>query len=231
MQLLPRPERNGNSGHLISGNFAEEEYPFEVFTPTTPEPTPILSHHRRDRTRNLSLYQDSLDWSHQKLAIFIDGANLLHAALQLEFEIDYIKLLQCLTRNRQLLRAYFYTGVNPQNQKQQNFLHWMRCNGYRVVSKELIQHQDGSKKANLDVEMAVDMLMLAEYCNTFVLMSGTGALAYAIDKVAYQGVQMEVVSLPSMTSDLLIDFADCYINLETLVPSIRRHPQPNYRND
>ena len=87
------------------------------------------------------------------------------------------------------------------------------------------------KKANLDVEMAVDMLMLAEYCNTFVLMSGTGALAYAIDKVAYQGVQMEVVSLPSMTSDLLIDFADCYINLETLVPSIRRHPQPNYRHD
>ncbi|MEM9212844.1 MAG: NYN domain-containing protein [Cyanobacteria bacterium P01_F01_bin.150] len=225
MQLLPRPERNGNSGHPISGSFAGEEYPFEVFTPPTSSTTPLLNSHHRDRTRHLSFHQGKVDWQCQKLAIFIDGANLLHAALQLEFEIDYIKLLQCLTRDRQLLRAYFYTGVNPQNQKQQNFLHWMRCNGYRVVSKDLIQHQDGSKKANLDVEMAVDMLMLADYCNTFVLLSGTGALAYAIDKVAYQGVQMEVVSLPSMTSDLLIDFADRYINIETLVPSIRRNLQ------
>lgn len=222
MQLLPRPERNGNSSHPIEGSFAEEEYPFEVFTPTSPDSPTLLANHRKISSRPSSLYHDGLERQHQKLAIFIDGANLLHAALQLEFEIDYIKLLQCLTRDRQLLRAYFYTGVNPQNQKQQNFLHWMRCNGYRVVSKELIQHQDGSKKANLDVEMAVDMLMLADYCNTFVLLSGTGALAYAIDKVAYQGVQMEVVSLPSMTSDLLIDFADRYINLETLVPSIRR---------
>lgn len=223
MQLLPRPERNGNSSHPIEGSFIDEEYPFEVFTPASPPDSPaILANHRRAISRASPLFSDAPEGQHQKLAIFIDGANLLHAALQLEFEIDYIKLLQCLTRDRQLLRAYFYTGVNPQNQKQQNFLHWMRCNGYRVVSKELIQHQDGSKKANLDVEMAVDMLMLADYCNTFVLLSGTGALAYAIDKVAYQGVQMEVVSLPSMTSDLLIDFADRYINLERLVPSIRR---------
>lgn len=226
MQLLPRPERNGNSAHPSDESFAVEEYPFEVFTPSVSDPPPSLNGHHRKRMQTFPFYhQDVLEGQHQKLAIFIDGANLLHAALQLEFEIDYIKLLQCLTRDRQLLRAYFYTGVNPQNQKQQNFLHWMRCNGYRVVSKELIQHQDGSKKANLDVEMAVDMLMLADYCNTFVLLSGTGALAYAIDKVAYQGVQMEVVSLPSMTSDLLIDFADRYINLETLVPSIRRQQQ------
>ena len=141
------PERNGNSGHLISGNFAEEEYPFEVFTPSTPDTNANFESSSPEIERVICLSTKTIvDWSHQKLAIFIDGANLLHAALQLEFEIDYIKLLQCLTRDRQLLRAYFYTGVNPQNQKQQNFLHWMRCNGYRVVSKELIQHQDGSKK-------------------------------------------------------------------------------------
>ena len=222
MQLLPRPERNGHSDHSPEGDFAGEDYPFEIFSPIPHHRPSVLRKHHRSETRALPTYDEPEHYGRRRLAIFIDGANLLHAALQLEFEIDYIKLLQCLTGNRQLLRAYFYTGVNPQNQKQQNFLHWMRCNGYRVVSKELIQHQDGSKKANLDVEMAVDMLMLAEYCDTFVLLSGTGALAYAIDKVTYQGVQMEVVSLPTMTSDLLIDFADHYINLETLVPSIRR---------
>ncbi|NEQ95758.1 MAG: NYN domain-containing protein [Cyanothece sp. SIO2G6] len=223
MQLLPRPERNGQPIHSDQSDFdtSEDRYPFEVLSPVYhPDPLPLNGHHHAKLQTLHSRHRD--DHLHQRLAIFIDGANLLHAALQLEFEIDYIKLLKCLTGDRQLLRAYFYTGVHPQNQKQQNFLHWMRCNGYRVIAKELIQHQDGSKKANLDVEMAVDMLMLTEYCDTFVLLSGTGALAYAIDKVTYKGVQMEVVSLPAMTSDLLIDFADRYINLETLIPSIRR---------
>jgi len=226
MHLLPRPERDGDSSRSNPSNFDEpdDRYSFGVMPPVhSPNPLPLNGHHHSKLQTLPVRHREHRDEQlHQRLAIFIDGANLLHAALQLEFEIDYIKLLQCLTGDRQLLRAYFYTGVHPQNQKQQNFLHWMRCNGYRVIAKDLIQHQDGSKKANLDVEMAVDMLMLTDYCDTFVLLSGTGALAYAIDKVTYKGVQMEVVSLPAMTSDLLIDFADRYINLETLIPSIRR---------
>jgi uncharacterized LabA/DUF88 family protein len=158
----------------------------------------------------------------ERVAIFIDGANLFYAAMHLNLEIDYTKLLRCLTKGRQLLRAYFYTPVDNTNEKQQGFLLWMRRNGYRVFTKELVYHLDGSKKANMDVEITVDMLTLAKYCDTVILLSGDGDLAYAVNAVAYQGVQIEVVSLSSMTSESLIDVADCYTDLDEIREEIQK---------
>jgi uncharacterized LabA/DUF88 family protein len=154
--------------------------------------------------------------------VFIDGANLFYAANQLSLEIDYTKLLRQLTRGRSLVRAYFYTGVDPTNKKQQNFLVWMRYHGYRVISKELIQHPDGSRKANLEIEMAIDMLNLVNYCDTFILLSGNGNLSYAVNQVAYRGVRIEVVSLPSMLNDNLRDVADHFIDLSSLQSEIQK---------
>ena len=107
-----------------------------------------------------------------RIAIFIDGSNLFYAALQLGIEIDYTKLLCRLTAGSRLLRSFFYTGVDRTNEKQQGFLLWMRRNGYRVISKELVQLPDGSKKANLDVEIAVDMMALVGTYETAIIVTG-----------------------------------------------------------
>lgn len=159
-----------------------------------------------------------------RVAIFIDGSNLFYAALQLEIEIDYRKLLHYLTADSRLLRSYFYTGVECTNKKQQGFLLWMRHNGYRVVSKDLVQFPDGSTKANLDIEMAVDMMSLVGSYDTAVLLSGDGDLTYAVSAMGYQGVRVEVVSLRSMTSDSLINVADRYIDLDAIKEDIQRVP-------
>jgi uncharacterized LabA/DUF88 family protein len=145
-----------------------------------------------------------------RVAIFIDGSNLFYAALQLGIEIDYTKLLVRLTGGSRLLRSFFYTGVDRTNEKQQGFLLWMRRNGYRVISKDLVQLPDGSKKANLDVEIAVDMLSLVGSYDTAVLVSG------------------EVVSLRSMTSDSLINVADRYIDLDAITEDIQKSPSRSY---
>ncbi|MGQ9865933.1 MAG: LabA-like NYN domain-containing protein [Pseudanabaenaceae cyanobacterium] len=163
-----------------------------------------------------------------RVAIFIDGSNLFYAALQLGIEIDYTKLLHRLVDNSRLLRAFFYTGVDRTNEKQQGFLLWMRRNGYRVVSKDLVQLPDGSKKANLDVEIAVDMMALAGSYDTAILVSGDGDLAYAVDAASYRGVRVEVVSLRSMTSDHLINVADRYIDLETIKDEIQKVSRHSY---
>ncbi|MGK7908994.1 MAG: NYN domain-containing protein [Synechococcus sp.] len=162
-----------------------------------------------------------------RVAIFIDGSNLFYAALQLGIEIDYTKLLYCLTSQSRLLRAFFYTGVDRANEKQQGFLLWMRRNGYRVIAKDLVQLPDGSKKANLDVEIAVDMLTLVKSYDTAILVSGDGDLAYAVDAVSYQGARVEVVSLRSMTSDQLINVCDRYIDLENIKDEIKKTPRPS----
>jgi len=158
----------------------------------------------------------------ERTIVLIDGANLFYAAMQLGLEIDYTRLLQCLTKDRLLIRAYFYTGVDRTNEKQQRFLLWMRHNGYRVVSKDLIQHPDGSKKADLNIEIAVDMLMLSQHCDTIVLLSGTGDLTYAVNHVSYRGVQVEVVSLPTMTSESLINVCDRFTDLTKLKSEIEK---------
>ncbi|SRR5579883_1119914 len=163
-----------------------------------------------------------------RVAIFIDGANLFYAALQLGIEIDYAKLLCYLTDSGRLLRAFFYTGVDRTNEKQQGFLLWMRRNGYRVVTKDLVQLPDGSKKANLDVEIAVDMMNLAPYYDTAVLVSGDGDLAYAVNAVSYQGVRVEVVSVRAMTSDSLIDVADFFIDLDSIKEHIQKDSHSGY---
>ncbi len=157
-----------------------------------------------------------------RVAIFIDGSNLFYAALQLGIEIDYTKLLSTLIGNSPLLRSFFYTGVDRNNEKQQGFLLWMRRNGYRVITKDLVQLPDGSKKANLDVEIAVDMLALVRWYETAVLVSGDGDLAYAVNAVSYQGVRVEVVSLRAMTSDQLINLADRYVDLESIKDQIKK---------
>ncbi len=163
-----------------------------------------------------------------RVAIFIDGSNLFYAALQLGIEIDYTKLLVKLTAGSRLLRSFFYTGVDRTNEKQQGFLLWMRRNGYRVISKDLVQLPDGSKKANLDVEIAVDMMSLVGSYDTAILVSGDGDLAYAVDAVSYRGVRVEVVSLRSMTSDNLINVADRYIDLEMIKEEIQKAPRHSY---
>jgi uncharacterized LabA/DUF88 family protein len=160
-----------------------------------------------------------------KVAIFVDGSNLFYAALQLNIEIDYTKLLARLTGGSRLLRSFFYTGVDRTNEKQQGFLLWMRRNGYRVIAKDLVQLPDGSKKANLDVEIAVDMMALVGSYDTAVLVSGDGDLAYAVDAVSYRGVRVEVVSLRSMTSDSLINVSDRYIDLENVKEEIQKTPR------
>jgi uncharacterized LabA/DUF88 family protein len=162
-----------------------------------------------------------------RVAIFVDGSNLFYAALQLNIEIDYTKLLARLTGGSRLLRSFFYTGVDRTNEKQQGFLLWMRRNGYRVIAKDLVQLPDGSKKANLDVEIAVDMMALVGSYDTAVLVSGDGDLAYAVDAVSYRGVRVEVVSLRSMTSDSLINVSDRYIDLENVKEEIQKTPRSN----
>jgi uncharacterized LabA/DUF88 family protein len=211
MQLLPRPQRDiANPKPSLA---------FEPLLETALEkPAPGNDPSARSQT----IADPLTDREHNRLAIFIDGANLFYAASRLNLEIDYSKLLCQLTKQRRLIRAYFYTGINLANEKQQKFLLWLRRKGYRVMTKELIQYPDGSKKANLDVEMVVDMLSLAHYCDTVVLLSGNGDLTYAANAIADRGVWVEVVSLRSMTSDQLINVADCYIDLDTIKGEIQK---------
>lgn len=167
----------------------------------------------------------SLSWQfgHRgRVAVFIDGNNLFHAARFHTIDIDYNKLLRVLLGDGRLLRAFFYTGVDVGAERQQGFLLWMRRNGFRVVQKELKTFYDGTRKANLDVEIAVDMLSLAGRYDTAVLVSGDEDFVYAVNAVAYKGCRVEVAGFRSNTAPRLIDVADFFIDLGDIADLIRK---------
>jgi uncharacterized LabA/DUF88 family protein len=157
-----------------------------------------------------------------RVAVFIDGNNLFHAARFHNIDIDYNKLLRVLLGDGRLLRAFFYTGVDVGAERQQGFLLWMRRNGFRVIQKELKTFYDGSRKANLDVEIAVDMLSLAGRYDTAVLVSGDEDFVYAVNAVAYKGCRVEVAGFRSNTAPKLIDVADYFIDLGEIGDRVRK---------
>ena len=166
-----------------------------------------------------------------RVAVFIDGNNLFHAARFHNIDIDYNKLLRMLLGDGRLLRAFFYTGVDVGAERQQGFLLWMRRNGFRVIQKELKTFYDGSRKANLDVEIAVDMLSLAGRYDTAVLVSGDEDFVYAVNAVAYKGCRVEVAGFRSNTAPKLIDVADYFIDLGEIADRVRKEAIHGHRYD
>ena len=166
-----------------------------------------------------------------RVAVFIDGNNLFHAARFHNLDIDYNKLLRVLLGDGRLLRAFFYTGVDVGAERQQGFLLWMRRNGFRVIQKELKTFYDGSRKANLDVEIAVDMLSLAGCYDTAVLVSGDEDFVYAVNAVAYKGCRVEIAGFRSNTAPKLIDVADYFIDLGEIAERVRKETHGHRYDD
>jgi uncharacterized LabA/DUF88 family protein len=183
--------------------------------------------HNFDPTNNISWQLGNRG----RVAVFIDGNNLFHAARFHNIDIDYNKLLRVLLGDGRLLRAFFYTGVDIGAERQQGFLLWMRRNGFRVVQKELKTFYDGTRKANLDVEIAVDMLSLAGRYDTAVLVSGDEDFVYAVNAVAYRGCRVEVAGFRSNTAPKLIDVADYFIDLGEIADKVRKEAAHGHRYD
>jgi uncharacterized LabA/DUF88 family protein len=157
-----------------------------------------------------------------RAVILVDGNSLFKAASHMQIEIDYEKLMRVLIGDRKLMQALFYTGANPGNQKQMAFLRWMRNHGYRVVQKELTQAPDGSRSADLSVEIAIDLLRMAELTETIVLVTQDEQLTYAAETIVRNGVILELVGLRSLSHERLVDLADRFIDLTAIQTLIQR---------
>src|ERR1700741_4185485 len=183
--------------------------------------------HNFDPTNNIS-------WQlgHRgRVAVFIDGNNLFPAARFHNIDIGYNKLLRVLLGDGRLLRAFFFTGVGIGGERQEGFLLWMRRNGFRVIQKELKTFYDGSRKANLDVEIAVDMLSLSGRYDTEVLVSGDEVFVYAVNAVAYKGCRVEIAGFRSNTAPKLIDVSDYFIDLGEIADKVRKEITHGSRYD
>jgi uncharacterized LabA/DUF88 family protein len=167
-----------------------------------------------------------------RLALFIDGANLYSAAKNLGFDIDYRKLLEEFKKRSVLVRAYYYTALveNEEYSPIRPLVDWLDYNGYRLVTKPAREYVDanGRKRfrGDMDVEIAVDMLEMAEHADHLVLFSGDGDFRKLVEAVQRKGARVTVVSTvksqPPMVSDDLRRQADNFVDLADLADMIGR---------
>jgi uncharacterized LabA/DUF88 family protein len=170
----------------------------------------------------------------EKIALFIDGANLYATAKSLGFDIDYKRLLKEFHSRGRLIRAFYYTALveDQEYSSIRPLIDWLDYNGYAVVTKPAKEFVDSlgrrKVKGNMDIELAVDAMEMAEHVDHIVLFSGDGDFRSLVEAVQRRGVRVSVVSTvttqPPMVADELRRQADEFLDLIQLANKIGRDP-------
>ena len=168
----------------------------------------------------------------EKTAVFIDGSNLYAAAKALDFDIDYKSLLKWVADRGRLVRAFYYTALIEDQEYSpiRPLVDWLDYNGYTMVTKPTREFTDtqGRKKikGNMDIELAIDMMEMAEKVDHILLFSGDGDFRRLVEAVQRKGVRVTVISTiktnPAMVSDELRRQADHFLELDHLADVIIR---------
>ena len=183
----------------------------------------------------------------ERIALFIDGANLYATSKALGFDIDYKRMLRYFEKKAYLLRAYYYTALieDQEYSSIRPLIDWLDYNGYRVITKPTKEFTDASGrrkvKGNMDLELAIDALELADTVDHFVLFSGDGDFRYLVEVLQRKGRKVSVASTvttqPPMIADDLRRQADHFIELANLEKDIGRDaserpaPASRYEDD
>ena len=175
----------------------------------------------------------------ERTGLFIDGANLYSAARTLGFDIDYKRLRELFAAEGRLVRAFYYTALMEDQEYSpiRPLIDWLDYNGYTLVTKPTKEFTDSMGrrkiKGNMDIELAIDVLEMAEHLDHVVLFSGDGDFRRLVEAVQRRGLRVTVVSTirsqPPMVADELRRQADIFLELEDLAPQIQR--EPHHRRD
>ena len=170
----------------------------------------------------------------ERIALFIDGANLYATAKALNFDIDYKRLLREFQSKGGLVRAFYYTALVEDQEYSaiRPLIDWLDYNGYSVVTKPTKEFVDSTGrrkvKGNMDIELAVDAMEMSEHLDHIVLFSGDGDFRSLVEAIQRKGVRVSVVSTittqPPMVADELRRQADEFGDIVQLVSKIGRDP-------
>lgn len=171
-------------------------------------------------------------YPNERVAVFIDGANLYSAARGLGIDIDYRKLLEFFQSRCNLVRAFYYTALLEDQDYSpiRPLVDWLDYNGYSMVTKPAKEFTDSMGrrkiKGNVDIEIAVDMMEMADRLDHAVLFSGDGDFRSLLEAIQRKGVRVTVVSTlrgqTPMVADELRRQADIFADLADLAPHISR---------
>ncbi|MEY2565174.1 MAG: hypothetical protein QOH88_3367 [Verrucomicrobiota bacterium] len=121
--------------------------------------------------------------------VLVDEANVVSSVRTQGRGLDWQKLRDFLAgpkTGRKLIEMVIYAGLPPaiavwqeERDKKNKFVHWLRSNGFLVVTKDGSPAEEGHYKANVDVMMAIDAVELSVEMQPDVVILVTGDADFA----------------------------------------------------
>ena len=171
-------------------------------------------------------------YSKERIALFIDGSNLYAAAKSIGFDIDYKRLLKFFSGQSNFIRAYYYTALIDDQEYSpiRPLVDWLDYNGYTMITKPTKEFTDSAGrrkiKGNMDIEIAIDMMEMADKLDHMVLFSGDGDFRRLVEAVQNKGARVTVISTvkssPPMCADELRRQSDQFVDIVDLKDHIGR---------
>ena len=159
-----------------------------------------------------------------RVGVFVDAANIELACDRLRARFDWRKVLDLVTKDRLLVRAIAYSPIHDDpgvSIETQRFVEPFLDKGFKVVTKPLKRFADGTIKANVDIELALDIIEMLDRLDVVVLASGDGDFQRLVEVIQARGIRVEVLSVGASTAANLRHAADKFIDLQTKLREIR----------
>ena len=164
----------------------------------------------------------------KKVAVFVDVQNIQEVFEKQGAEIRYDKLKEYLEKDYQRIGAQVVKFVafipyKLEDERRAKLIDAISLAGYRVITKIAKERPDGSVKANMDLEIAIDVLTMYSHLDEIVLVTGDSDFAPLIDYVAKRGVRVRIIG-PGRgpTAIEIIREADDFDNLDELSGVVRK---------
>jgi uncharacterized LabA/DUF88 family protein len=156
--------------------------------------------------------------STERVGVFVDVANLLYSSRSMRISLDFGRLLDFLRGNRRLVRAHAYAPTNPDPNAEQSFLSAVKGLGYRITTKNYKTFSSGAKKADLDLDLCMDIVRLVDSraVDTIVLVSGDSDFLPLLEYCSDRGVRVEVAAFDDSAAMILRQSCDLFINLSAV---------------
>jgi uncharacterized LabA/DUF88 family protein len=157
---------------------------------------------------------ENINSLHQRVGVFVDAQNVYHSAKNLyHAKANFKKILEQAVKERQLIRAFVYV-IKTETGEEKAFLEALEKSGYEIKVKDLQIFPGGMKKADWDVGMAIDAIILADKIDVAVLVTGDGDFIPLCEYLRVnKGLKVEVVSFGRSTSGKLKEVVDVYTDI------------------
>ena len=164
-----------------------------------------------------------------RVLVLVDESNVVSSVRSLGRNLDWLQLRDFFSeKGRTLIEMVVYVGLPPvvpdwqvEREKKNKFVHWLRSNGFLVVTKDGSPADEGYYKANVDVMMAIDAVELSTAMrpDIVILVTGDADFAYLAEQLRRRGIRVEVASVAQNLGGALKTAANDVIDLAPLFSS------------